>query len=68
MIGSDLSKIKESKRADDLLVNLKKEEMNKRFYIIKIGKTEIRTTSKHRMEEYIKLHRGATIKVLEYGE
>lgn len=68
MIGSDLSKIKESKRADDLLVNLKKEEMNKRFYIIKIGKTEIRTTSKHRMEEYIKLHRGATIKILEYGE
>lgn len=68
MIGSDLSKIKESKRADDLLVNLKKEEMNKRFYIIKIDKTEIRTTSKHRMEEYIKFHRGATIKVLENGE
>lgn len=68
MIGNDLYKIKESNRAGDLLVSLKKEEKIKRFYIIKIGKTEIRTTSKHRMEEYIKLHRGATIKVLENGE
>lgn len=68
MIGNDLYKIKESNRAGDLLVSLKKEEKNKRFYTIKIGKTEIRTTSKHRMEEYIKLHRGATIKVLENGE
>ena len=68
MIGSDLSKIKECNRADELLSSLKKEEKIKRFYIIKIGKTEIRTTSKHRMEEYIKLHRGETIKVLEYGE
>lgn len=68
MIGHELNEINEKSRDCDMLEKLKQEERKRRFYIIRIGKTEIKTTSSHRLKEYMELFPTANIAVISNGE
>lgn len=68
MIGLDLNEIKEKSKADEMLSQFKQEENQRKFYIIRIGKTEIKTTSSHRLKEYMELFPTANITVISNGE
>ena len=68
MIGLELNEIKEKSKADEMLSQFKQEENQRKFYIIRIGKTEIKTTSSHRLKDYMGLFPLADIKIISNGE
>ena len=68
MIGHVLNEIYEKSHDCELLEKLKKEEAKRRFYIIRFGKTEIKTTSSQRLKDYMNLFPMAKITIISNGE
>lgn len=68
MIGLELNEIKEKSKADEMLSQFKQEENQRKFYIIRMGKTEIKTTSSQRLKEYMEHFPTANITIINNGE